>query len=54
LGTGGIDMKGVFGDLFDFDRDGELDCFEQAAEFMFFYETLSKEDEEDKDDEEDF
>lgn len=25
-------MDGIFGDLFDFDRDGELDSFERAME----------------------
>lgn len=28
-------MKGFFGDIFDFNRDGKLDSFEQAAEFAF-------------------
>ncbi len=26
-----------FGDLFDFDGDGKLDTFEQAADFYSFY-----------------
>lgn len=27
-------MPGIFGDLFDFDGDGKLDCVEQAAELI--------------------
>ena len=26
-------MSGLFDDMFDFDRDGEMDSFEKAAEF---------------------
>ena len=37
--------KGIFGDLFDFNGDGNLDCFEQGLEFMLLDELL-KEDEE--------
>ncbi len=35
--------KGFFGSLFDFDKDGKLDAFERAAEFMTF-EMLMEED----------
>ena len=28
-------MIGILGDMFDFNRDGELDSFEQAAELAF-------------------
>ncbi len=28
--------KGFFGDMFDFDGDGKLDTFEQAADFCAF------------------
>jgi len=35
--------KGIFGGLFDFDGDGELDTFEQAAEFMLFNELMKDE-----------
>ena len=28
-------IKGIFGGLFDFDGDGELNSLEQAAEFAF-------------------
>ena len=38
--------NGIFGDLFDFNGDGNLDCFEQGLEFMLLDE-LTKEDEED-------
>ena len=38
--------KGIFGYLFDFNGDGNLDCFEQGLEFMLLDELL-KEDEED-------
>ena len=30
-------MKGFFGDIFDFNRDGKLDSFEKAAEFAFLF-----------------
>lgn len=33
-------MPGIFGDLFDFDGDGKLDCVEQAAEFIIFDEMM--------------
>lgn len=36
-------MRGLFGGMFDFDRDGELDAFERAAEFMFFEEMMNEE-----------
>ena len=29
-------MSGLFGDMFDFDHDGEMDSFEKAAEFNFW------------------
>lgn len=44
-------MSGLFGDMFDFNHDGELDTFEQAMEYEFLDE-LSRESE-DADDEED-
>ena len=37
-------MGGIFGDMFDFNRDGELDILERAMELEFL-ETLEKEDE---------
>ena len=42
--------KGLFGDLFDFNHDGELDSFERAMEFHAF-EEMMKEDETDDADE---
>lgn len=38
-------FPGFFGDMFDFDRNGDLDFFEQAAE-MTFLDMLQKEEEE--------
>ncbi len=35
-------MKGFFGDLFDFDHDGELDMFEQAADFSMFANIMDE------------
>ena len=32
---------GIFGDLFDFNRDGKLDSFEKAAEFGAFMNMIS-------------
>ena len=40
--------NGIFGDLSDFNGDGNLDCFEQGLEFMLLDELL-KEDEFDLD-----
>ena len=37
---------GIFGNLFDLNRDGELDAFEQAAELGFLAEMMEEEDEE--------
>ena len=31
---------GIFGDLFDFNRDGRLDSFEKAAEFGAFMNMI--------------
>lgn len=31
---------GIFGSMFDFNRDGEMDVFERAAEFGFFHEVV--------------
>lgn len=36
-------MADIFGDLFDFNRDGEMNVFERAAEFAFLDE-LTKDD----------
>lgn len=42
---------GVFGNLFDFNKDGKLDAFEEAAEFGAFMQIIESE-ENDEDDEE--
>jgi hypothetical protein len=44
--------NGIFGDLFDFNGDGNLDALEQGLEFMLLNE-LSSENEDDDDDFED-
>lgn len=31
---------GIFGNMFDFDRDGTLDAIERAVEFQFFDEVV--------------
>ena len=36
-------MRSLFGGMFDFDRDGELDSFERAAEFQFLDELEREE-----------
>ena len=33
-------MKGLFGNMFDFNRDGKLDAIEMAAEFQFFNDVI--------------
>ena len=35
-------INGIFGDMFDFNNDGNLDAFEQGLEFMFL-DGLTKE-----------
>ena len=45
-------MKGIFGDMFDFNHDGELDSFERAAEFQFLDEISKDEYEDDEDEDE--
>ena len=59
-------MSGLFGDMFDFDHDGEMDSFEKAAEFNFLEDLLEDErrerrrefshifDDDDEDDDDDF
>ena len=42
--------KGIFGGMFDFDGDGELDAFERAAEFGFLQELMDEDDDDDNDD----
>ena len=43
-------MMGIFGGMFDFDRDGELNAFERAAELQFLDE-ITKDDFDEEDDE---
>ena len=45
--------KGIFGNLFDFNRDGKLDAIERAAEFHFLHDMLAQEDDSDETDDED-
>lgn len=40
--------NGIFGDMFDFNSDGNLDALEQGLEFMFINE-LTKEESDDSD-----
>lgn len=47
-------MQGLFGDMFDLNRDGKLDSFERGAEFMFFNDVVMKDtDKESESDDED-
>ena len=48
-----IMMNSIFGGVFDFDRDGELDSFERAMEFQFL-EELEREEDYDDDDYDDY
>ena len=36
-----IKMKGFFGDLFDFNKNGKLDPAEQAMDFMAFNQVMN-------------
>ena len=40
--------NGIFGDMFDFDNDGNLDTLEQGMKFMFLDE-LTKDETDDSD-----
>ncbi|MBO4734468.1 MAG: hypothetical protein J5662_08330 [Clostridia bacterium] len=42
-------MRGIFGNLFDFNNDGKLDASEQAAELAVFHQIISDENKEDED-----
>lgn len=42
-------MRGIFGNLFDFNNDGKLDAFEQAAELSLFHQIISDENKVDED-----
>ncbi len=41
-------MKGILGSMFDFNHDGKLDSFEQAAEFSFLSAMEESEDDHDE------
>lgn len=41
-------MARIFGNMFDFNRDGELSIFERAAEFAFLNDMLSEEEAEEQ------
>lgn len=43
-------MFDMFDEMFDFDNNGELDCFEQATEFSFVMGMIEEEDEDHRDD----
>lgn len=38
-------MDSIFGGMFDFNADGEIDAFERAAEFQFLQDVVMAEDE---------
>ena len=40
--------KGLFGDMFDFNKDGEMGFIERAAELAFLNELLTEEEKEEK------
>ena len=44
--------KGIFGYLFDFNHDGELDTFERTMEFEAFGEMMKDDEEDDVDQDE--
>lgn len=35
-------MKGIFGSMFDFNHDGQLNAFERGAEFAFMDEMMQE------------
>ena len=37
-------MEGLFGDLFDFNHDGNMSDFERAAKFSFLNEMMGEDD----------
>ena len=40
--------KGIFGNMFDFNRDGEMSIFERAAEFSFVNHLMTEAEKEEK------
>ena len=41
--------KCIFGSMFDFNRDGELNAFERAAELQFLHDVILREEDEETD-----
>ncbi len=41
---------GLFGDMFDFNRDGKLDWFEEATEMQFYSQMMEDAKKKDEDD----
>lgn len=41
-------MAGIFGNMFDFNRDGELNSLERATEFAFLNDMLNEEETEEQ------
>lgn len=41
--------KGFFGNMFDFNGDGELDMFEQSIDYMVFQELIENDEETEED-----
>lgn len=35
-------MGGIFGNMFDFNKDGKIDVFERTKEFMFIEEMVKE------------
>ncbi len=46
--------KGLFGGMFDFNGDGDLNAFEMAAECQFFHEVVLADDDSDSDSDDPF
>ena len=42
--------KGILGNMFDFNRDGDLDWMERAAELSFIQKVLDENNKDDDDD----
>ena len=46
-------QKGLFGGVFDFNRDGKLDAIERAAEFAFLNNMIEEENDDDSNEDND-
>lgn len=46
-------MSGFFGNMFDFNGDGQLDGFEQAADLGFFAYIMEEEEKRNREDDDD-